>query len=120
MQHDLGPGLSYPRANPGGIPQILDRAIAAFGDTGQIVKIRAGFRRQGERGDLRSEAVQPERQPGALEPGLAGHKNPLGAPETGIGGGHHTFHGASPLRHSDSRSWESRRVSIGCQNPSWR
>ena len=77
-------------------------------------------RREPVPGDIGAGAGEPRRQPGALEPGVAGDEDaPAGVPG-GVGRHRCGSHGGSPLCHSSSSCRFSRRVSIGWKKPSCR
>ena len=88
----------------------------------QLLKqVGVAVRRQAHAAHLRAHLAQPQRQPAALEAGVAGEQHPLARPEPGgdacVGHQFHTFQGARPAAQSSSSFWRSRKVSIGCQKP---
>ncbi|MCY1418488.1 hypothetical protein D9M71_340490 [compost metagenome] len=99
------------------VAHVATAVIDAFADPRQFEQARLGRRVEGKTGDLGTQALQPKRQPAALETGVAGDQDALAGPERRAQA--HCFHGASPLLHNCSRWFLSRRVSIGCQKPSW-
>ncbi len=118
MEDDLrarfGDGVSD-RLGIGDVPE--NRPIVE-GQALEMVGI--GGDRVGVARHLRPQAGEPERQPGALEPGIAGDEDPfarIGRAQT-LGRNHHIFHGAVPLSHIPLSCLNSRIVSIGSQKPS--
>ena len=92
---------------------------------GQLVERGVGGDAVGEAGYAGAERLQPERQPGPLEAGVAGQEDappvPEGALDRGVRGHEsQSRQGGEPESQSSSRIWRSRIVSIGCQKPWWR
>ena len=109
-------------------PEALDKArdvfnvtnIAGFrlqraSDFSSVEKIRFRCGGQCESGDFSTEPLQPNRQPAAFEPGVAGDKNTPGGPEVGVQS--QVFQGASPSFQAFLSSLSSCNVSTHCQYP---
>lgn len=66
--------------------------------------------------------LKPQRKPASLETGVTGNQHLFLVPEGRIHrySLYHIFQGALPEDHNSSRWVLSRKVSIGCQNPSCR
>ncbi len=119
MEDDLRPRRAHRGGGRGGVAQVDDPAGEHSVEVGEPVQalVRGGER---EPGDVGAEPLQPERQPRALEAGVAGEEDALAAPECrAAGAAHQRFQGARPDCHSSSSRFLSRSVSIGCQKPSW-
>ena len=86
-----------------------------------LEQVGVAIRRQAHAAHLGAHLAQPQRQPAALEAGVAGEQHPRACPEPGgdacAGHQFHTFQGARPAPQSSSSFWRSRKVSIGCQKP---
>ena len=92
MEDDLGPGLAATAA----------RTAAASVDVAAVAAREARH--------LGAERAQPQRQPAALEAGVAGHEDTPPGPERAGDRAHRsqTFQGASPAAHRRFSSVNSR------------
>src|SRR6185312_145221 len=101
------------------VADVATAIVEHFRDARRFEEARLRGRLERVAAHLRTEAREPERKPASLEAGMAGDEDAL-VPPRGRVDAHHAFQGARPLDHSSSRTFLSRSVSIGCQNPSWR
>lgn len=101
--------------NGSGIADI--EAILMDIETKQVPVIGRRGGRQRHAGDPRPQALQPEREPAALETGVAGEEDAAVAIDLVERHDSQTFHGALPPTHSSSNWILSRKVSIGSQKP---
>ncbi len=84
------------------------------------IEIGLAVRRQGDARHHRAQSMKHEREPCALETGMAREQDALATPKARTGRSRYsqTFHGAFPETQSSSNAFLSRWVSIGCQKPS--
>jgi hypothetical protein len=123
VDDDLWVGGGERRLHCGPVTHVGHRlASHPLTDSGQLVQRWIGRDVDGQAVDARAHGLEPQREPAALEAGVAGKEHTTPAPESGVDAAfvYHERHGARPEAHSCSSSLRSRRVSIGCQNPSWR
>ena len=131
MQHHLGIGCRHKRSQGVGVTDV-DAAVLQLASQIQgsqiegIEEAGAGVGGEGHAGDAGTKLEQPQRQPAALEAGVAGEQHAPAGPEgrvraaTRAGHQLQSFQGAWPLSQRSSRRLRSRRVSIDCQKPWWR
>ncbi len=85
VEHDLGPRRLAREAARRRIADVADMMTVGGRGAEQVVQARRGLRGKRQPGHLRPQARQPQRQPGALEAGVAGEENALASPEVGVG-----------------------------------
>jgi len=82
------------------IADVSEHRFHAFADGGEVEQVVLLRRRECIAGNLRSQPLQPQRQPAAFESCVTGNQHALAAPELRI---HcHTFHGAFFVAHNSS------------------
>ena len=118
VKDDLRPVGGKRRRKRRVVADIGDGGNHAIADPGDVEQARRGRRLERIARDLGAERAEPQRQPRALEAGMAGDEDAPALPESGRA--HHVFHGARPVLHASSRVILSRIESIGCQKPGCR
>src|SRR5262249_16340267 len=97
---------------------VTDLVLHPLADARRFEEARAGRHVLREAEHPGAKRVEPEREPRALEPCIAGQKHALAAPERRVH--FHIFHRARPVAQTSSRRFLARKVAMGCQKPRWK
>ena len=113
MQDDVGPRDLQALCELVAIANVADAGLHIRADIRVVEQARMRGRRQRIASDARTEGLQEQRKPAALEARVPREENAFARPESRSHG--HVFQGASPDFQSASSRFFSRNVSIGCQ-----
>ena len=119
LRREMKNGLAFVFAKEPLEDLLISHVTADQGDvrhhrTGQQITLRNPIANQCHRQRLIRD--QPTNAPAAEQSGSAGHQHRPISPECRCA--HHVFHAAAPVAQCASKSFTSRSVSIGDQNPS--